>query len=69
MNISSETRLTVASRQLTTASPLGSDGCAISLADSQCLALCYVAAHVVLDVVDEQTAAEITGYCEEHLPG
>ena len=32
-------------------------------------ALCYVAAHLVLDLVDEQTAAEIMGYCEEHLPG
>lgn len=31
-------------------------------------ALCYVAAHLVLDLVDEQTAAEIMGYCEEHLP-
>ena len=32
-------------------------------------ALCYVAAHLVLDLVDEQTAGEIMGYCEEHLPG
>jgi hypothetical protein len=32
-------------------------------------ALCYIAAHLVLDLVDEQTAAEIMGYCEEHLPG
>jgi hypothetical protein len=32
-------------------------------------ALCYVAAHLVLDLVDEQTAAEIMGYCEEHLDG
>jgi hypothetical protein len=31
-------------------------------------ALCYVAAHLVLGLVDEQTAAEIMGYCEEHLP-
>ena len=31
-------------------------------------ALCYVAAHLVLDLVDEQTAGEIMGYCEEHLP-
>jgi len=30
-------------------------------------ALCYVAAHLVLDLVDEQTAAEIMGYCEEQL--
>src|SRR5215203_2318592 len=27
-------------------------------------ALCYVAAHLVLDLVDEQTAGEIMGYCE-----
>jgi hypothetical protein len=32
-------------------------------------ALCYVAAHLVLDLVDEQTASEIMSYCEEHLPG
>ena len=32
-------------------------------------ALCYVAAHLVLDLVDEQTGAEIMGYCEKHLPG
>ena len=31
-------------------------------------ALCYVAAHFVLDLVDEQHAAEILDYCEEHLP-
>jgi hypothetical protein len=31
-------------------------------------ALCYVAAHLVLDLVDEQTAGEIMDYCEEHLP-
>jgi hypothetical protein len=31
-------------------------------------ALCYVAAHLILDLVDEQTAAAIMGYCEEHLP-
>lgn len=30
-------------------------------------ALCYVAAHLVLDLVNEQTAAEIMGCCEEHL--
>ena len=30
-------------------------------------ALCYVAAHLILDLVDEQTAAEILGYCEEHF--
>ena len=30
-------------------------------------ALCYVAAHLALDLVDEQTAAAIMGYCEEHL--
>src|SRR5207302_8342499 len=32
-------------------------------------ALCYVAAHLVLDLVDEQTAAEIMGCCEEHFDG
>ena len=32
-------------------------------------ALCYVAAHLVLDLVDEQTAGEVMGYCEEQLPG
>jgi hypothetical protein len=32
-------------------------------------ALCYVAAHLVLDLVDEQTAAEIMGYCEVHFGG
>jgi hypothetical protein len=31
-------------------------------------ALCYVAAHLVLDLVDEHSAGEIMGYCEEHLP-
>lgn len=30
-------------------------------------ALCYVAAHLVLDLVDEQTAAGIMGHCEDHL--
>ncbi|HLN33031.1 MAG TPA: hypothetical protein VK395_35200 [Gemmataceae bacterium] len=32
-------------------------------------ALCYVAAHFVLDLVDEQTAAGILDYCEEQLEG
>ena len=32
-------------------------------------ALCYVAAHLVIDLMDEHTAAEILDYCEEHLPG
>jgi hypothetical protein len=31
-------------------------------------ALCYVAAHLVLGLVDEQAAAEIMDYCEGHLP-
>ena len=31
-------------------------------------ALCYVAAHLVLDLVDEEQAGEILSYCEEHLP-
>jgi len=30
-------------------------------------ALCYVAAHLVLDLVDEKHASQILGYCEEHL--
>jgi hypothetical protein len=32
-------------------------------------ALCYVAAHLVLDLVDERTAAEIMGHCEERFDG
>ena len=32
-------------------------------------ALCYVASHLVLDLVDEKKAGEILSYCEEHLPG
>jgi hypothetical protein len=32
-------------------------------------ALCYLAAHVVLDLVDAQTALEIMDYCEERLDG
>jgi hypothetical protein len=32
-------------------------------------ALSYVAAHLVLDLVDEQTAGEVLNYCEEHLTG
>ena len=32
-------------------------------------ALCYVAAHLVLDLLDEQTAAEIMSYCEEQMEG
>ncbi len=31
-------------------------------------ALCYVAAHLVLDLVDEQTAEEIMNFCEERFP-
>ena len=30
-------------------------------------ALCYVAAHVALDLLDEQEAEAILNYCEEHL--
>jgi hypothetical protein len=30
-------------------------------------ALCYVAAHLALDLVDEQQAEAILTYCEEHL--
>ena len=29
--------------------------------------LCYVAAHLALDLVDEQEAEAILSYCEEHL--
>jgi hypothetical protein len=32
-------------------------------------AVCYVAAHLVLDLVDEQTAGEVLDYCEEHFDG
>jgi hypothetical protein len=31
------------------------------------LALCYVATHLTLDLVDEQEAEEILNYCEERL--
>jgi len=30
-------------------------------------ALCYVASHLVLNLLDEQAASEILEYCEEHL--
>ena len=30
-------------------------------------ALCYVTAHLALDLVDEQQAEAILDYCEEHL--
>jgi hypothetical protein len=30
-------------------------------------AVCYVTAHLALDVVDEQEAEAILNYCEEHL--
>ena len=30
-------------------------------------ALCYVAAHLALDLVDEREAGMILTYCEEHL--
>jgi hypothetical protein len=30
-------------------------------------ALCYVAAHLVLDLIDEQQAEAILNDCEEHL--
>jgi hypothetical protein len=32
-------------------------------------ALCYVAAHLALDLVNEQDAEAILTYCEEHLEG
>ena len=32
-------------------------------------ALCYVAAHLILDLVDEQDASEILDFCEERLTG
>ena len=32
-------------------------------------ALCYVAAHLILELVDEQTASEILDFCEERLTG
>ena len=31
-------------------------------------ALCYVAAHLILDLVDEEKAGEVLNYCEEHWP-
>jgi hypothetical protein len=30
-------------------------------------ALCYVAAHLILDLVDEEKAGEVVDFCEEHL--
>ena len=30
-------------------------------------ALCYVAAHLVLDLIDEEQAEAVLNYCEEHL--
>jgi hypothetical protein len=41
----------------------------LKLSPKLAFALCYVAAHLVLGLVDEPTAGEIMGYCEEHLPG
>jgi hypothetical protein len=32
-------------------------------------ALCYVTAHLALDLIDEQHAEAILDYCEEHLEG
>jgi uncharacterized protein YecA (UPF0149 family) len=32
-------------------------------------ALCYVAAHLILGLVNEETAAEILDFCEERLTG
>ena len=32
-------------------------------------ALCYMSAHYVLDLVDEDQAQNILSYCEEHLSG
>jgi hypothetical protein len=34
---------------------------------SMAFTLCYVAAHLALDLVDEQEAETILTYCEEHL--
>jgi hypothetical protein len=30
-------------------------------------ALCYVAAHLILDLIDEEQAEAVLNYCEEHL--
>jgi hypothetical protein len=30
-------------------------------------ALCYVAAHLVLDLIDEEKAEAVLNYCEEHM--
>ena len=32
-------------------------------------AVCYVTAHLALDLIDEQQAEAILNYCEEHLEG
>jgi hypothetical protein len=32
-------------------------------------AVCYVTAHLALDLIDEQHAQSILNYCEEHLEG
>ena len=32
-------------------------------------AVCYVAAHLALDLIDEEKAEAILNYCEEHLEG
>jgi hypothetical protein len=32
-------------------------------------AVCYVTAHLALDLIDEQHAEAILNYCEEHLEG
>ena len=31
--------------------------------------VCYVTAHIALDLVDEKRAEAILNYCEEHLKG
>ena len=32
-------------------------------------AVCYVAAHLALDLIDEEKAEAVLNYCEEHLEG
>lgn len=39
----------------------------IDLHPQLAFALCYVAAHLALDLVDEQTASKLLDYCEEQL--
>jgi hypothetical protein len=50
-------------------SPCGPDGADHGLESKPLLAfaVCYVTAHLALDLVDEKQAEEILNYCEERL--